>query len=98
MSSLSQVARTDLGAVCSARAAESRFAGTAPATYSADFLAVQRLARVALLSAIALILSYVETMIPLPTALPGVKLGLANVAVVVALFGFDVRTAFFVAL
>lgn len=98
MSSLSQVAKTGLGAACSARAAGSRSAGTAPAVYSADFLAVQRLARVALLSAIALILSYVETMIPLPTALPGVKLGLANVAVVVALFGFDVRTAFFVAL
>ena len=51
------------------------------------------MARIALLSAIALILSYVETMIPLPTALPGVKLGLANVAVVVALFCFDARTA-----
>lgn len=51
------------------------------------------MSRIALLSALALILSYVETMIPLPTALPGVKLGLANVAVVVALFCFDVRTA-----
>lgn len=61
--------------------------------YSADFVQAQRLARIALLSAIALVLSYVETMIPLPTALPGVKLGLANVAVVVALFRFDVRTA-----
>lgn len=61
--------------------------------YTPDFASAQRLSRIALLSALALILSYVETMIPLPTALPGVKLGLANVAVVVALFCFDVRTA-----
>jgi energy-coupling factor transporter transmembrane protein EcfT/uncharacterized membrane protein len=59
---------------------------------------VQRLARVSLLAAVALILSYIETMIPLPVALPGVKLGLANIAVVVALFAIDTRTAFAVAL
>ncbi len=55
--------------------------------------ATQRLARISLLSALALVLSYIETMIPLPVALPGVKLGLANVAVVVALLGLDVRAA-----
>ena len=80
------------------KAAGSHSPNTAATPYSADFLAVQRLARVALLSAIALVLSYVETMIPLPVALTGVKLGLANVAVVVALFGFDTCTAFCVAL
>ena len=56
-------------------------------------IATQRLARISLLSALALVLSYIETMIPLPVALPGVKLGLANVAVVVALLGLDVRAA-----
>lgn len=61
--------------------------------YAPDFASAQRLSRIALLSALALILSYVETMIPLPTVLPGVKLGLANVAVVVALFCFDTKTA-----
>lgn len=59
---------------------------------------VQRLARIALLSAVALVLSYIETMVPLPVALPGVKLGLANIAVVIALFAIDTRTAFWVAL
>lgn len=59
---------------------------------------IERLARVSLLAAVALVLSYVETMIPLPVALPGVKLGLANIAVVVALFVFDARTAAAVAL
>lgn len=56
-------------------------------------IATQRLARISLLSALALVLSYIETMIPLPVALPGVKLGLANVAVVVALLGLDIRAA-----
>ena len=41
----------------------------------------------------ALVLSYLETMVPLPVALPGVKLGLANVAVVVALFTLDWKNA-----
>ena len=58
---------------------------------------IQRLARVALFSALALVLSYIETMIPLPTSLPGIKLGLANIAVVVALFALDWRTALAVA-
>ncbi len=56
-------------------------------------LRAQRLARASLLAAVALILSYIETMIPLPVALPGVKLGLANIAVVVALFALDAPTA-----
>ena len=58
----------------------------------------RRLARVSLLAALALVLSYIETMIPLPVALPGVKLGLSNVAVVVALLSLDVRAGMSVAL
>ncbi len=58
----------------------------------------RRLARVSLLAALALVLSYIETMIPLPVALPGVKLGLSNVAVVVALLSLDMRAGASVAL
>ena len=58
----------------------------------------RRLARVSLLSALALVLSYIETMIPLPVALPGVKLGLANVSMVVALLSLDVCAGLAVAL
>ncbi|MFR2054404.1 MAG: Gx transporter family protein [Collinsella sp.] len=58
----------------------------------------RRLARVSLLCACALVLSYLETMIPLPVAVPGIKLGLANVAVVVALYTLDVKSAGAVAL
>lgn len=56
------------------------------------------LARVSLLCACALVLSYLETMIPLPVAVPGIKLGLANVAVVVALYTLDAKSAGAVAL
>lgn len=46
---------------------------------------IRRIALTSLLSAVALVLSYLEAMIPLPVSLPGVKLGLANVAVAVGL-------------
>ena len=63
-----------------------------------DIEHTRRLARVSLLCACALVLSYLETMIPLPVAVPGIKLGLANVAVVVALYTLDVKSAGAVAL
>ena len=65
---------------------------------TADIEHTRRLARVSLLCACALVLSYLETMIPLPVAVPGIKLGLANVAVVVALYTLDVKSAGAVAL
>lgn len=45
---------------------------------------VRRLAYSAMLLALALLLSYVESLVPLPLALPGVKLGLPNVAIMLA--------------
>ena len=54
-------------------------------------------ARVGVLAALALVLSYIETFIPLPVPVPGIKLGLANVAVLVALELIDVKSALFVA-
>ena len=59
---------------------------------------IRRIASTSLLAAVALVLSYVESMIPLPVSIPGIKLGLGNIAVVVALFMYDVPTAAFVAL
>ncbi|MBQ8350627.1 MAG: Gx transporter family protein [Clostridia bacterium] len=46
----------------------------------------RHLAYSALLLALALLLSYVESLVPLPLALPGVKLGLPNVAIMFAFF------------
>ena len=39
-----------------------------------------------LLTALALVLSFVETLIPIPIPIPGVKLGLANLVTVVGLY------------
>ena len=52
-----------------------------------------RVATTALLAALALIFSYVEAIIPMPIAVPGVKLGIANLAVLIALYRFDFRYA-----
>lgn len=50
-------------------------------------------ARVGVLAALALVLSYIETFIPLPVPVPGVKLGLANIVVLIALVVLDAKSA-----
>lgn len=52
-----------------------------------------RVARMALFAALTLVLCYVESGIVLPVSIPGVKLGLANVAVLVALYLMGPRWA-----
>ena len=47
-----------------------------------------------LLLAFAMTLSYIETLIPFAVGIPGVKLGLANLAVVLCLYLFRFREAF----
>jgi len=42
----------------------------------------ERIAQLGLLTALALIVSYIELLIPLPVGIPGVKLGLANLIIV----------------
>lgn len=44
--------------------------------------------------ALALIFSYVESLIPFQIGIPGVKLGLANLIVVIALYKMDLRSAY----
>ncbi|MCR5671646.1 MAG: Gx transporter family protein [Butyrivibrio sp.] len=46
-----------------------------------------------ILSSLALILSYVETQIPAFIAIPGMKLGLTNIVVLVALYHMDEKAA-----
>ena len=46
----------------------------------------REIARYALLTALALALSWLESLIPLPGAPPGVKLGLGNLVVIVSLY------------
>ena len=45
----------------------------------------RRVARYALLTALAMVLSWLESAIPLSAAAPGMKLGLPNLAVIFAL-------------
>ena len=50
------------------------------------------IARLGLLTAVALVLGYVEHLIPV-TAIPGIKLGLANTVLLYALYRRDVPSA-----
>ena len=52
----------------------------------------KRLVLLAMLTAVAMILSYVESLLPL-VGIPGVKMGLANIAVIFALFRFGWKEA-----
>lgn len=53
-----------------------------------------QLARMGLLTALGLIAGYIETLIPLPIGIPGVKAGLANIVVVWALYTLGGKEAF----
>ena len=46
------------------------------------------------MTALALIFSYVESLVPIPIPVPGIKLGLANLMVVVLLFTVGTKEAF----
>ncbi len=55
-----------------------------------------RAAALGVVTALALIFSYIEFLVPLPIAIPGIKLGLANIVVLVCLYALGPRYAFFV--
>ena len=51
-----------------------------------------------LFAALAILMGYVEMMIPVPIPIPGVKLGLANVIIIIMMYFMDTKSAFFVSL
>ena len=53
-----------------------------------------RVAHFGVYTALALIFSYVETLIPINFGIPGVKLGLANLIIVVALYKMSAKEAY----
>lgn len=53
----------------------------------------RRITLLGVIATIAIVLSYIEAMIPPLVAIPGVKMGLANIAVMFALYKFGVREA-----
>ena len=56
----------------------------------------KRLTTLALTITFALILSYIESKIPPLVAIPGIKVGLANIAVIFTLYKFGIRDAIIV--
>ena len=53
-----------------------------------------RVAYFGVFTALALIFSYVETLIPISFGIPGVKLGLANLIIVIALFKLKLKETY----
>ena len=53
----------------------------------------RQIARYALLVALAMVLSWLERLVPISTAVPGVKLGLTNLVVIFALYRMGFRDA-----
>lgn len=56
----------------------------------------KKLTMLALILAIAFILSWIEYIISLPVAIPGIKIGLANLAILFTLYVFNVGDTFLV--
>ena len=54
----------------------------------------RRLAFGAMFTALALIFSYVEFLLPLPVPVPGIKLGLANLVIIIAIYRMSFKYAF----
>lgn len=59
-------------------------------------ITAKTIATAAVLASLALIFSYMEFLIPISLGIPGIKPGLANIVVVVALYKLGSRTAFMV--
>ncbi|MBQ2942261.1 MAG: Gx transporter family protein [Clostridia bacterium] len=59
---------------------------------------VKKLVSVGVLSSLAIVMGYLEQMIPLPVTFPGVKLGLSNICVILALYRLGYKEAFSVSL
>ena len=54
----------------------------------------KKIALYGLLVTLAFILSYIESLFPLTLSIPGIKMGLANLVVIVALYKMGVKEAF----
>ncbi len=59
---------------------------------------IRKTAFMGLFLALAMICSYIETLIPFSVGIPGIKLGLANIAVVLMLYSVGTKEALLVSL
>lgn len=53
----------------------------------------KRLARLAMLLALAVIMGYLEALVPVAPTIPGIKLGLANFVIILVMYMFSIREA-----
>lgn len=60
------------------------------------FNSISKIAKIGLLCALSLILSYVESLFPFIATLPAVKMGLSNIVVLYALYIISAPAAFFI--
>ncbi len=58
----------------------------------------RKVAYYGLFAALAILMGYVEMLIPIPVPIPGVKLGLANVIIIIMMYFMDSKSAFFVSI
>ena len=59
-------------------------------------MTTKSVARCGMLTALAMIFGYVEALIPFPIGIPGMKLGLPNIIIVLALYTLPVYQAFLI--
>ena len=55
-----------------------------------------RITYIALLSALAAVFGYIESLFPIPVPIPGIKLGLSNIVILFALIKMNRRDAFLI--
>ncbi|MCI5586581.1 MAG: Gx transporter family protein, partial [Lachnospiraceae bacterium] len=58
----------------------------------------KKVATIGMMIALAFVLNYVETLIPVNIGIPGVKLGISNIVVIFSLYTLGPATAFFIAI
>ena len=54
----------------------------------------KKLAETAVLASLAIVFGYIETLIPIPIPIPGIKLGISNLAIMLVLFRIGKKSAF----
>lgn len=58
----------------------------------------KKIALYGLFIALAFIFSYIESLIPIPFPIPGIKLGLANLVTIIALYGIGIKESLIISL
>ena len=57
-----------------------------------------RIPLIAMLSALALVFGYIESLLPVVAAIPGIKLGISNIVILFAIYRLNIKSAFFIML